>query len=116
LKHDERLERKKVLETESMLAIGKDDILSDEKMNEFPVGNKAGHFSEELKSPELHAAVSRVGSETITGQLGSSGTLEACTLHADTVHFNVDSMDLKNGSVVIELIGRGYRNGTSEQR
>ena len=48
-----------------------------------------------------------------------AGTLEnvqECTIQADTVHFKVDSMDMKNGSVIVEAVGRSYRSGTSEQR
>ena len=47
---------------------------------------------------------------------GPNGSAREYTLQADTVHLRVDSMDLKNGSVVVETVGRGHRSGTSEQR
>jgi len=60
-------------------------------------------------------AISRMaGTRLASGQ--SDSPERECTLHANTVNFRVDSMDLKNGSVIVEAVGRGHRNGTSEQR
>ncbi|HBT75433.1 MAG TPA: hypothetical protein DEB39_00585, partial [Planctomycetaceae bacterium] len=62
-------------------------------------------------------AISRTSGTPLPTGPGTSGFAgRECTLHANTVNFRVDSMDLKNGSVVVESVGRGHRNGTSEQR
>jgi hypothetical protein len=57
--------------------------------------------------------ISRMGKAVLSS--GSADSVRECTLQANTVHLRVDSMDLKNGSVVVEAIGRGNRSGTSEQ-
>jgi hypothetical protein len=83
-------------ESESQLALG-------------ATGLPAGATYNSLKEPDLYAAAPPV----FTGNDGDaipSGTdgehnVGNCTLHAGTVHFKVNSMDLKNGSVIIETVG-----------
>jgi len=83
-------------ESESQLALG-------------TTGLPAGATYNSLKYPDLLAAAPPVATandgDAIRSDTDSGQNVKSCTLHAGTVHFKVNSMDLKNGSVIIETIG-----------